>query len=76
MITAKEKTLKKMIAICGVALIIVILAISFLPNCNMAYAEIASAEEFETKIYSETTIEDDFDDSCVLVIMDKAVGGN
>ena len=31
--------------------------------------------DYEEKTYSNVTIEDDFDDSCVLVVMDKSVGG-
>ena len=31
--------------------------------------------EYEEKTYSNLTVEDDFDDSCVLVVMDKSVGG-
>ncbi|MBR2967793.1 MAG: leucine-rich repeat protein [Clostridia bacterium] len=31
--------------------------------------------EYEEKTYSNLTVEDDFDDSCVLVVMDKNVGG-
>ncbi len=30
---------------------------------------------FEAKIYSDATLEDDFDDSSVLVIMDRSTGG-
>ena len=38
-------------------------------------ADIEISWEFEEKIYSNVTIDDDFDDSSVLVVMDKRVGG-
>ena len=42
---------------------------------DSVYAAESEAQKHEAKIYSNTTIEDDFDDSCVLVVMDKYTGG-
>lgn len=49
-----------------------ILLIGFLTNSSTnAYAINNGTELFEEKIYCNTTIDEDFDESCVLVVIDK-----
>lgn len=55
-----------------VVVFFMILLIGFLTNSSTnAYAINNGTELFEEKIYCNTTIDEDFDESCVLVVIDK-----
>lgn len=62
--------------------ITVLLVFSLTLNLFVIYAGMSTVfaaevemSKFETKIYSNATLEDEFDDSSVIVIMDKNIGG-
>ena len=68
----KEVKLNKFL-IASLVLISVIALISTLLSNTVALAATSENKQFhgEKKIYNQTNIEDDFDDSCVMVVMDK-----
>ena len=66
-----NKQIKK-ISIFIMLTIILCVTLSF--SVHYVLAE-ETENEYEEKTYSNLTVEDDFDDSCVLVVMDKSVGG-
>ena len=56
--------------------LVVILSLVFLVGARQTEADILEGfDKFEEKIYSDVTIDDDFDDGSVLVMMDKNIGG-
>ncbi len=76
--------MQKIVKITKISTIVLLLAVMVVlcfslidvVNLSKAEAEVEVVEiEYEEKIYVEFTLDDYFVDDCVLVIMDKAVGG-
>ena len=71
------KDLKKTkISVIIIALLTIAICISI--SCNsiiVAQADTINSDDFEEKVYSDINIEDDFDDSSVMVVLDKKISG-
>ena len=70
----KERINQRKLLIWALVVLLLVLWTAVFSKNYLSLAE-ETENEYEEKTYSNLTVEDDFDDSCVLVVMDKSVGG-
>lgn len=72
----KTKIKSSKVIILAIGLLIIFSMLIVIPiNAVSATAAESEMQKYETKTYSHATIDDDFDDSSVIIVMDKYVGG-